>query len=102
MTPLLSICIPTYNRAERLRVMLQAVLPQVAAHADKVELWISDNASSDHTPQVVADAHVLGPLQYSRNSSNLGIVGNLITLTSELARGEFVWGLGDDDLLRPN
>jgi len=82
--------------------MLQAVLPQVAAHADKVELWISDNASPDHTPQVVAEAQSLGSLQYSRNSTNLGIVANIITLTNDLASGEFVWVLGDDDLLRPN
>ncbi|HWN10331.1 MAG TPA: glycosyltransferase family 2 protein [Pyrinomonadaceae bacterium] len=101
MKPLLSICIPTYDRAERLRVMLQAVLPQVAEHADKVELWISDNASPDHTPQVVEEARRLGPLQYSRNATNLGIVANIITLANELARGEYVWVLGDDDLLRP-
>jgi glycosyltransferase involved in cell wall biosynthesis len=101
MTPLLSICVPTYNRAHRLRVMLEAVLPQVAEHADRVELWVSDNASPDQTPQVVEEARRLGPLSYSRNETNLGLVSNVIKATTELARGEFVWVPGDDDLLRP-
>lgn len=101
-TPLLSICVPTYNRAERLRVMLEATLPQVAEHAGKVELWISDNASPDHTPQVVEDARRLGPINYSRNDTNIGLVSNVLKCATELARGEFVWVLGDDDLLRPN
>jgi glycosyltransferase involved in cell wall biosynthesis len=102
MTPLLSICVPTYNRAHRLRVMLQTVLPQVAEHADKVELWVSDNASSDQTPKVVEEARRLGPLNYSRNETNLGLVSNVIKAATELARGEFVWVPGDDDLLRPH
>lgn len=99
--PLLSICVPTYNRADRLRVMLQAVLPQVAEHSDRVELWISDNASTDETSRVIEDARRLGPLNYSRNDTNLEIVGNVIKCAAELARGEFVWLLGDDDLLLP-
>lgn len=101
MNPLLSICVPTYNRSNRLRLMLEALLPQVAEHADKVEVWVSDNASPDDTPRVVEEAERLGPLNYSRNPSNLGVIRNIIRLTTELARGEFVWVLGDDDLLLP-
>jgi glycosyltransferase involved in cell wall biosynthesis len=102
MTPLLSICVPTYNRAARLRVMLQAVLPQVAKHPDQVELWVSDNASPDETASVAESARILGPFGYQRNDTNLGAVRNTLKLTLQLARGEFVWVLGDDDLLRPN
>src|SRR5689334_21288350 len=100
--PLLSICVPTYNRADRLRVMLQAVLPQVAEHSPEVELWISDNASSDETAKVIEESKHLGPFNYSRNSTNIGLISNLIKCATELARGEFVWLLGDDDLLCPN
>src|SRR6185295_11152669 len=102
MAPFLSICIPTFNRADRLRVSLQAVVPQVAEHLDEVELWISDNASQDETPVVVEEAKALGDFNYSRNQSNIGLVSNVIKATTELARGEFVWVLGDDDLLRPD
>jgi glycosyltransferase involved in cell wall biosynthesis len=101
-TPLLSICVPTYNRPDRLRVMLQAILPQVADCSDKVELWISDNASTDDTAQVVEESKRLGPFRYSRNATNIGLISNLIRCATELAQGEFVWLLGDDDLLCPN
>jgi glycosyltransferase involved in cell wall biosynthesis len=101
MMPLLSICVPTYNRAERLRVMLQALLPQVAEQPDKIEVWISDNASNDKTVQIVEEARSLAPLYYSRNESNLGVIKNIIKLTNQLAQGEYVWLLGDDDLLLP-
>jgi hypothetical protein len=102
MNPLLSICIPTYNRANRLRVMLQALLPQVVNQASKVEVLISDNASMDRTIDRVDEAKSVHPLRYSRNASNLGAIANILKLTTELARGEFVWVLGDDDLLLPN
>lgn len=101
MAPLLSIGIPTYNRASRLRVMLQAILPQVAEYADKVELVVSDNASDDDTSRIVEEARSLGPVRYSRNESNIGIIANVIKLPTELANGEFVWVLGDDDLVYP-
>jgi glycosyltransferase involved in cell wall biosynthesis len=100
MVPLLSICIPTYNRARRLRVMLQAVLPQIAEHAGEVELWISDNASTDETQLVVEESRRLGPINYSHSDRNVGAASNVIKCAAELARGEFVWVLGDDDLLR--
>jgi glycosyltransferase involved in cell wall biosynthesis len=99
--PLLSICVPTYNRSSLLRVMLQAALPQVKECGDRVELWISDNASPDDTQEVVEASRPLGPSQYSRNHRNLGFIGNILKLTTELAQGEYVWLVGDDDLLFP-
>ena len=99
--PLLSICVPTYNRAHLLRVMLQSALPQFKEHCDLVELCVSDNASSDNTSEIVESSRELGPLRYSRNEENLGFHGNLKKLTTELARGKYIWLLGDDDLLRP-
>lgn len=99
--PLLSICIPTYNRANRLRLSLQAILPQVARSGGLAEVWVSDNGSPDETRTVVEEARGLGPLNYSRNQSNLGVIRNVLRVTRELPRGEFVWLLGDDDVLRP-
>ena len=51
--PLLSIAVPTYQRAAMLRVMLQALLPQEAELRDRVEVCIGDNASTDSTADVV-------------------------------------------------
>jgi glycosyltransferase involved in cell wall biosynthesis len=82
--------------------MLEAALPQVKECGDLVELWVSDNASSDNTPEVVESSRTLGPIHYSRNASNLGSHGNFVKLATKLARGEYVWLVGDDDLLLPD
>ncbi len=78
---LLSICIPTYNRARLLRQILDVLGTQIrATGVENVVIYISDNGSPDNTPQVVeefqkqSDVHVV----YSRNSSNLGISKNLL------------------------
>lgn len=94
----LSICIPTYNRAQHLTNCLQSIADNVSAIPGEFEICISDNASSDHTERVVADAARKLPITYSRNSENLGIPRNFLKVV-DLARGEFAWLLGDDDLL---
>lgn len=99
-SPLLSICIPTFNRAGLLDVCLASVLPQVAAHSPTVECVLSDNASTDATQEVLAKYQSQFPfLRVSRNASNLGIIGNITKVASELANGEFVWLIGDDDVM---
>ena len=97
MPPLLSICVPTYNRSAFLRVMLQALLPQAQAAGDDVEVWVLDNDSVDSTPAVIQESRQLGPFQYHRNHE----VNNIVKGPSYLATGEFVWVLGDHNLMRP-
>ena len=99
--PLLSICIPTYNGAQRLESTLFAVAPQVAALAGEVELIVSDNCSTDHTRDVVERARQWGPIRYHHNEQNVGQARNVLLCTNELATGEFAWVLGDDDVVRP-
>ena len=50
--PLLSICIPTYNRAEYLVGALENIISD-PAFDERVEIVISDNASTDDTENVV-------------------------------------------------
>lgn len=99
--PLLSICIPTYNRAQLLKSALHNLVPQIIELGDTVELIVSDNCSQDDTVDAVAkymenDA----PIRYHRNERNLGAVRNILLLCNELARGEYCWILGDDDRVR--
>jgi glycosyltransferase involved in cell wall biosynthesis len=101
MPPKLSICLPTYNRAQLLESALYALLPQVRAAGELVELIVSDNCSSDDTQGVAMRARVYGPLSYHRNETNLGPVGNIHVLCNELATGDFVWIVCDDDLMLP-
>jgi glycosyltransferase involved in cell wall biosynthesis len=94
----LSVCVSTYNRAAWLRVTLPLLAQDIASHAD-VEFLVVDNTSTDETPSVLEDlAPVLG-FRWVRNASNVGMLGNL-AVTSRAARGDYVWILGDDDLVR--
>ena len=49
-TPLLSICIATYNRAEHIGETLESIIPEVT---DEVEIVMADGASTDNTSSVV-------------------------------------------------
>ena len=49
-TPLLSICIATYNRASYIGETLDSIIPQLD---DDVELLVVDGASTDNTEDVV-------------------------------------------------
>ena len=98
--PLLSICVPTYNRARFLRVMLQALLPQVKECGSKVEVWVLDNASTDETPQVLEELRDLGPFHIHRQPQNLGSTRNIVHGPLCLANGDYVWILGDHNVLR--
>ncbi len=49
MQPLVSICIPTYNRAECLKQTLDSIVIQTEFIDGRVDVVISDNASTDNT-----------------------------------------------------
>jgi glycosyltransferase involved in cell wall biosynthesis len=93
--PLLSICIPTYNRASMLEVTLENILGQTGGHSE-VEVVVSDNASTDHTQEVLA-RHP--GLVVDRLERTAGIVSNIGHAVCHLAQGEYIWLLGDDDLV---
>lgn len=101
-TPLLTVCVPTYNRAGYLRVMLQALLPQVRECQSEVEVWILDNCSTDETASVLEQSRDLGPFKVFRQPSNVGPTRNIIEGPVKLASGEFSWVLGDHNLLKPH
>lgn len=95
--PLVSIVIPTYNRAEFLREAIASALAQTYSN---FELLILDNCSHDHTPEVVAgfkDARI----KYLRHQCNIGGIANW-TYGMHWARGDYFCILGDDDFYRPN
>lgn len=70
--PLLSICIPTYNRSKYLKNSIESIICQQEFLDGKVEIVISDNASEDDTPSVVkAYADRYRNVYYHRNSENV-------------------------------
>ena len=55
MNPKLTISIPTWNRAEFLRENVLSMLPGILAlPSGSVEIFISDNASTDETADFLA------------------------------------------------
>ena len=97
----LSICIPTYNRAKLLENCLQSILLNKQKDKINYQVCISDNCSTDDTESIVLRAKETLDIKYRRNVKNLGIPKNFLNVV-DMADGEFIWLLGDDDLLLPD
>ncbi|MES2561786.1 MAG: glycosyltransferase family 2 protein [Pseudomonadota bacterium] len=92
----LSICIPTFNREKCLGELLDSI---VAQRVPEIEVIVSDDASSDHTADVVATyAAKLANLKYVRQETNIGLDLNFLVVV-EHATSDYVWFMGDDDRL---
>ena len=94
--PLVTICIPTYNRPEMLRQSLQSVLWQSYRH---LEVIVSDNASDSDTAGVV-DSFGDDRVRVDRLEENIGLHGNL-SRCLHLGTGTYRTMLPDDDLMLP-
>ena len=70
--PLVSICIPTYNRAGMVRKAIDSALSQ---SYQNIEVLVVDNASEDAIESVIAGYND-SRLQFFKNTKNLGIFGN--------------------------
>ena len=70
--PLLSICIPTYNRSEQLKNTLDSIICQEEFVNGSVEIVISDNNSEDDTLKVVEKYQQYDNIYYFRNNNNIG------------------------------
>ncbi|MEL6779002.1 MAG: glycosyltransferase [Cyanobacteria bacterium J06597_16] len=94
--PKVSICVPTYNRADILPYAVESVLNQT--YTD-FELLICDDASPDNTPEVVArwrDSRI----RYIRHPQNIKRSRNMRS-GYEAAKGEYFIKFDDDDALTP-
>lgn len=97
--PLVAVCIPTYNQAQYLRSSVGSACSQTYAN---VEVWVSDDASTDNTPEVMAQLCQQFPqVRYYRQPKNLGMVANNSWSLSQ-PTAEFIVHLDSDDVLSPN
>jgi glycosyltransferase involved in cell wall biosynthesis len=98
--PLLTIAVPTFNRAHYLAANLaQLKNEMLGVKSGTVEILVCDNCSSDDTPGVIAAARSSGlAFSYFRHDSNIGSDAN-IAYCFNRASGDHVLILGDDDLL---
>ncbi len=86
MTKLLSITIPTYNRAPQLHIQLAWFANEIEGFEDECDITVYDNCSTDHTQAVIQEwQQVMGEttLRSIRNSENIGGMRNLALGLSE-------------------
>jgi glycosyltransferase involved in cell wall biosynthesis len=101
--PLLSITMPTRNRPELFERALSSVIQATASVAGDVEVTVSDGSDDDTTGRVVRRLLTDWPggHRYIWNRPSLEMVEN-INRAVELASGEWIHQLHDDDYLLPN
>jgi acetyltransferase-like isoleucine patch superfamily enzyme/glycosyltransferase involved in cell wall biosynthesis len=98
--PLISICIPTFNRAGDLERCLESIYSQIGDHS-LFEIFISNNASTDHTEDIVTKyMREFSNITYWRNSENIGGDQN-IAVTMQKSKGKYILLHGDDDFFNP-
>lgn len=99
--PVLSICVPTYNRARYLECLLEDIAGNIGDLGFSYELLIGDNASGDDTADVVQKFSTQLNIRYIKRTQNIGSYHNLSQLFAA-ASGRYVVYLADDDLLIPD
>lgn len=93
-SPLVTIGIPTYNRASLLHRSIESALRQDYRN---IEIIISDNASTDDTGAVCHHYSEQDErIKYVRQAKNCGATVNFSKVL-EMATGQFFMWLGDDD-----
>ena len=93
--PLVTIGIPTYNRASAF--LKRALTSAVNQTYQNIEIVVSDNASTDHTEDVVkgfADPRI----SYFKQKENIGAINNFNFCLAQ-AQGDYLLLLLDDDLV---
>lgn len=76
--PIISICIPTYNRRYSLQYTLKSIMDQDEFKSWDVEIAISDNASTDETEDEIKKlCQKHKNIRYSRNKKNVWMNSNI-------------------------
>jgi abequosyltransferase len=97
-SPLLSICIPTYNRCEILERTLRSIVEQ-DSFDQRVEIVISDNCSTDNTKKIVCSYQsIYKNIIYHRNENN--IYDENFTKVLSLGNGEYLKLMNDTIMLK--
>jgi abequosyltransferase len=96
---LLTIAIPTYNRADLLDKQLAWLAKSIKGYESECEIIVSDNCSGDNTPEIVRKWQLLlenTTFKYNKNLENVGVMRN-IAYCIKAATSKYVWTISDDD-----
>ncbi|MCE2465716.1 MAG: glycosyltransferase family 2 protein [Dehalococcoidia bacterium] len=97
MEPYFTVLISTKNRAEYLRAALQSVFEQTF---QDFEVVVVNDASTDHTAEVLSEFAVPRLMVINYNSNSLS--GAARNRGIEVSKGQYVAFLDDDDTWMPN
>lgn len=96
--PKVSILIPTYNRPDYFEKALRSALDQTYRH---IEIVVCDDSTNNLTYEAIKPyLEAYGNIRYYKNEKNIGQFQNDLKLI-ELASGEYINFLMDDDLFHP-
>lgn len=103
MSNILTIVIPTYNRAKKLEKSLGRNLSIGAKYADSVQFLVTDNNSPDDTENVVKNyqRHFPQLLSYHKQPKNIGFDNNFFD-GARRATTKYICLMGDDDTITPS
>ncbi|MDC1318130.1 glycosyltransferase family 2 protein [Candidatus Thioglobus sp.] len=90
---MLSIAIPTYNRAKLLDLLIRSHIKICIKH--NIQILISDNSSTDHTQEIISKWQKKTTLIKSTRSEITLSPGQNIELALSLSSTSYTWLLGD-------
>jgi glycosyltransferase involved in cell wall biosynthesis len=97
-SPLLTIIVPTYNRASCLDLLLNTLAQELRGLEDKLRVVVGDNASTDNTPELTRSFLEVNPTaQVLRHGENLGAEENFCRCI-DMVTTPYFWIVGDDDI----
>jgi glycosyltransferase involved in cell wall biosynthesis len=110
MSPIVSVCICTYNRSQSLRRTLNSFASQNDVNADTVELLIVNNNCTDDTDEVVEAFRERLPIRkvtetqqglaHARNRAVVEFQGDVLLFTDDDVRLEATWLAAYGDAIR--
>ena len=95
--PKVSILIPTFNRANYLKMAVDSALAQTYP---STEILVLDDCSTDETVNLSQAYSNATNVKFIRNETNIGFIDNWNKAVS-LSSGEYIKIMGDDDILSP-
>jgi glycosyltransferase involved in cell wall biosynthesis len=99
-SPKYTIAIPTNNRNELLKQSVLSALNQIEYNNYDV-LIVDNNSENSINTEIMLRSFSSNKISYYKNESNIGMVANWNRLF-EMAQGDYLIMLHDDDLLYPN
>lgn len=89
--PIISICIPTKNQPQKLQALLKNL---IAEDLQRVEIVIIDDSKDEKASLLAEEYGGKLPIRYYKGQK-LGFDIAIISLV-EMARGKYIWWIGDD------